>query len=1193
MHIQRTLLRLLGALTLTGASIAAGATVTVPDNGDIFLGVRASGGQGSGVSLLINVGDDTTFRNAAAGSTVSLSNVGTELTTAFGANWSTRSDLTWAFFGARNQTNPATYGTRSQSPVGLPAPSFPAQDLSQRTATKNQIISVVDAYGQLDQFNSNANAALQTNGLNSGSYSFQVGSAGTSDFGSLSQWVSIEGDFSAGASGTVLDFFRYAGSTTVPATERLGSFEISSAGALSFTRSLAPGIAGIKLAQSTFSVDEDAGTVTLTFRRTDDVSAAVSATFSTTNGSATSGTDYTAQTNVSVSFDIGEFQKTVTIPIVDRAGISAARDFTVTLASPSVGAELVSPSSATITILDTDSEVQFASATAELRALDILSQPNTVELTVNRTGDLTDAASVSVSITGGSLSSGSHFTFTSPTTVNFISGDASEIVSIPLNSIPTGVLPGTIIVTLSNPTNTSLGTIASSTVNVLPNSGEIAFNDAAPSANAVNAGGNPNLVTVNLTRTNGTVGAASVNVAVTGGTLTSGTHFEALANPTTVTFANGSDTASFTIQLNAIVSSLLTSGATIELGLSNPTNSATLGATSTSTLTIIGTPGSIAIGASSFNVFEEAGTFNLPIVRTGGTSGAVGVTVTATNGTATVTSDFTLPGSTASLADGAASVNFPITILNTIANEPNETFTVTISAPTGGATLGATTSASVTILDADTVKPALTLTAPLANAKILVGAGPNVSVTGSATDNKGVDKIEVQLNGGAFVSVPFTTDSKGKASFSPQVTAVRGKNIINVRSIDKRGNISALATRSFIYDDPFPLVAGGYNGLVRASGATTATHSTEGFFNVNIVPAGTFTGKLVLDGFSFPLAGSFDNAGNALFGKTPTTSLLLTRKNKPNLTLAFLVDLAKTGNTYKITGTLTETGTGNTSSIDADRALYTAAKNPVAPLVNPSAGLIGDYTLIFQAAVPTVNQPATSFPQGDGWATVKVSAAGVATVTSGAQADGSSFTFSAPLSIANTLPLYLELYNKKGSISGPVSFRNLAQTDLDGVGLRWFRPAIAASKVYTNGWPTGITTDLLGSKFVKAPAAPVNSILGTLGAANPTLGNAVLEFTDGKLTSTQTKGVNISVKNVVTNTLVGQPPAADKTFTLKIAGATGIIEGTFTHSDGKKTAFKGVILQKSVRGAGYFLSTPPTGPAATSESGAVTLTPRI
>jgi hypothetical protein len=89
-------LELFGVATRRRSPIAAGASVTVPVNGDIFLGVRASGGQGSGVSLLINVKDDTTLRNATGGSNLALATVNTELTAAFGPNWSTRSDLTWA-----------------------------------------------------------------------------------------------------------------------------------------------------------------------------------------------------------------------------------------------------------------------------------------------------------------------------------------------------------------------------------------------------------------------------------------------------------------------------------------------------------------------------------------------------------------------------------------------------------------------------------------------------------------------------------------------------------------------------------------------------------------------------------------------------------------------------------------------------------------------------------------------------------------------------------------------------------------------------------------------------------------------------------------------------------------------------------------------------------------------------------------
>jgi len=1161
---------------------AVAATVTVPDNGDIFLGVRASGGQGSGVSLLVNVGDDTTFRNATGGSTLPLSNVGTELSTAFGANWSARSDLTWAFFGARNQTNPVVYGTRSQSPVGLPASSYPAQDLSQRTATKNQIISVVDAYALLDQFNGNANGALQTNALNSGSYSFQVGSAGTSDFGSLSQWVSIEGDFSAGASGTVLDFFRYAGSTTVPATERLGSFEISSAGALSFSRSLAPGVAGIKLAQSTFSVDEDAGTVTLTFRRTDDVSAAVSATFSTSNGSATSGIDFTAQTNVTVNFATGEFQKTVTVPIIDRAGISLSRDFTVTLASPSVGSELVSPSSATVTINDTDSEVQFASATAELRALDVLNQPNTVELTVNRSGDLTDAASVNASITGGSLTNGTHFTFTSPTPVSFIAGDATETLSIPLSAIPLNALPGTIIVTLSNPTSTSLGTTASSTVTVLPNSGEIAFDDGAPSINAVNVTGSPNLVTVNLTRSNGTVGPASVNVTVTGGTLISGTHFVALANPTTVTFANGSDTASFTIQLNAIASSLLTSGATIQLGLSSPTNSAILGATSTSTLTVFGTPGSIAISAGSFNVLEDVGIFHLPLVRTGGTSGAVSVSVSTTIGTATSPTDFTaLNAFVANFADGVSTVNVPITIANTVPNEANETFTVTISTPTGGAALGTTTTSTLRILDVDAAAPALTLTAPAANAK-LPATPTTVNIVGSAKDNKEVAKIELQLNGAAFVNVPFTVDNKGVANFNFPVTAQRGTNIVVLRSLDHRGNVSPLAIRTFIFDDPFGLAAGSYSGLSIAAGATVPSHSSNGFANVQVAPAGTFTGKLTIDGLLLQFNGFIGNNGIARFGATGLDKIRVERPNKPGFEIAFVLDITAGAGVKRITGTVKEFRRSTlvgTSNLTAERAGFSKTVSvPAGYLANKGA-----YTIVFPVQPQAPEFTAQDYPQGDGVGTATIKSDGTVTIAA-TLADGTTFTASSLLWSDLRLPLYTELYAKAGSLGGIIALDDTqAASDFSSNDLFWFRP-FQNVQHYPYGWPEGLDTVIVGAKYVVT--ANTSSLPGPLVAANAN-GNAELVFSDGLLTGPVTKAVNIDSKDKVTNA-----PATDKSFTLTIAQATGLFSGKFTHSDATQPAFTGAIFQKGPQkgGYGHFLSTAPKVRDGTGEAGAVTLT---
>ena len=55
--------------------------------------------------------------------------------------------------------------------------------------------------------------------------------SGVSDFGSTSGWDSIEGDFGAGASGTVLDIFRIAKSGVT----FFGTLTISSSGVITFT----------------------------------------------------------------------------------------------------------------------------------------------------------------------------------------------------------------------------------------------------------------------------------------------------------------------------------------------------------------------------------------------------------------------------------------------------------------------------------------------------------------------------------------------------------------------------------------------------------------------------------------------------------------------------------------------------------------------------------------------------------------------------------------------------------------------------------------------------------------------------------------------------------------------------------------------------------------------------------------------
>lgn len=117
----------------------------------------------------------------------------------------------------------------------------------------------------------------------------------------------------------------------------------------------------------------------------------------------------------------------------------------------------------------------------------------------------------------------------------------------------------------------------------------------------------------------------------------------------------------------------------------------------------LGAAGTIQLTFSTTSVGEAAGTVTVTATRTGGSEGAVCVTLNTANGTAMAPADYTaVVAGMLCWADGdTAPKSLNITIVNDTLDEPDETFTVTISAPTGGATLGSPATATITILDDD------------------------------------------------------------------------------------------------------------------------------------------------------------------------------------------------------------------------------------------------------------------------------------------------------------------------------------------------------------------------------------------------------------------------------------------------------------------------------------------------------------
>ena len=109
--------------------------------------------------------------------------------------------------------------------------------------------------------------------------------------------------------------------------------------------------ATITFAPAARRVLRGSGYAILSLTRGGDTTTAVSATYATSPGTATAGSDYTAATGT-VSFDAGQTSATVGIPVAAGTGNATNETFTVMLSSPSTGAALGAASSAVVTLLD-------------------------------------------------------------------------------------------------------------------------------------------------------------------------------------------------------------------------------------------------------------------------------------------------------------------------------------------------------------------------------------------------------------------------------------------------------------------------------------------------------------------------------------------------------------------------------------------------------------------------------------------------------------------------------------------------------------------------------------------------------------------------------------------------------------------------------------------------------------------------
>jgi poly(3-hydroxybutyrate) depolymerase len=435
----------------------------------------------------------------------------------------------------------------------------------------------------------------------------------------------------------------------------------------------------LQFAAAGYPVAESAGSVTLAVQRTGDLINAATVDFATMDGTATNGLKYCA-TIGTLEFAAGETNKAFVVSILNNGFAEGTKSFRVILGNPSGGAVLGTRTNATVSITDNDLGVQFAFA-----AYSAAEDSGAAMMSVVRGDDGDQPITVEVATSDLTALRGRDYAGTT-NTVSLSATERSKLVAVPILNNGRKEADRTFRVTLSNPTGATLASQKTTTVTIVDNDQGFQFESTTYTV-AEDAGA----VLVNVLRgTDSADSATTVDYAVADLSATNGLDYGATNG--TLAFAPGEMAKVIPVPL--LNDGIKEGAESFRLTLSHPTGGAVVGSRTTTTVSILDNDSGVGFDSSSCSVCEKAKAGNVTLTVVRGNDGALGpftVDYATVDGSALAGQDYQSISGTLRFAENETLKSLTIPILPDSLAEGTETLQVTLSNPTGGATLGIAT----------------------------------------------------------------------------------------------------------------------------------------------------------------------------------------------------------------------------------------------------------------------------------------------------------------------------------------------------------------------------------------------------------------------------------------------------------------------------------------------------------------------